>query len=202
MIKTEEKFRAAISDTDILLDLYRSDAFQILDLLFYKIYIPEYIYEKELKKVAMRYKDITLADLKAKLEDENGIFEIVYESSLDITIKNIKKALVQERKDIAGRGEVECACYAQASGIQFVVSNNHTEFRFLDDIAIMLSYVHVLSICVFHNKISANDAEKLYSQVNKIKSHPSVDSFQQKLDKSWDYFCDKEYLEILKAKRF
>ncbi len=50
MMKIEDKFEAAISDTDILLDLYKSESFQILSLLFHKIYIPEFIYEKELKK--------------------------------------------------------------------------------------------------------------------------------------------------------
>lgn len=50
MLKIEEKFEAAISDTDILIDLFTSGTLQILSLLFHKIYIPEFIYEKELNR--------------------------------------------------------------------------------------------------------------------------------------------------------
>lgn len=196
-MKIEDKFEAAISDTDILLDLYKSESFQILSLLFHKIYIPEFIYEKELKKVARRHKDVSLDDLKCKIEDKDSPFEIVYESTLDTVTKSLKRAMIKEKRDLAGPGEVECACYANVSNIQFVVSNNHTEFKFLNDIAVMLSYYHILSICVFHNKIDEEKAEEFYNQVNQIKTKPSSHSFRQKLDKSWDYFCESEYLEVL-----
>lgn len=198
MVIIDEKFKAAISDTDILLDLFKCEAFEILGLLFHKIYIPEFIYEKELKRVARRHKDISVVDLQSHLEAKNGLFEIVYDNELDITTKNIKKALVQERKDLVGPGEVECACFAKASAINFVVSNNHTEFRFLNDIAVMLTYYHVLSICVFHNKINKTTAATLYDKVNSIKTNPSHHTFEQKLDHSWDYFCDSDYLEVLR----
>lgn len=198
MLRVDEKFEAAISDTDILIDLFKSGTFQILDLLFHKIYIPELIFEKELIKVVKQHNDISLVALITILKDKNSPFEIVYETDLDIVTKNIKKALVKERKDLAGSGEVECACYAKASNINFVVSNNHTEFRFLNDIAVMLSYYHILSICVFHNKINRDDAATLYNMVNSIKSNPSCHSFEQKLEESWAYFSESKYLEVLK----
>lgn len=47
----------AISDTDIRLDLFKSDSFHILDIL------------------------------KSELEDKVGPFEIVYESELDLTTR-------------------------------------------------------------------------------------------------------------------
>ena len=50
MVKIDEKFTAAISDTDILLDLFRCDSFHILSLLFKRIFIPEFIYKMELIK--------------------------------------------------------------------------------------------------------------------------------------------------------
>ena len=198
MVMIDEKFEAAISDTDILIDLFKSGTLEILELLFHKIYIPEFIYEKELKKVVRRQQDISLIELQVHLEDSDGPFEIVYDSELDNITKNVKKALVQERKDLAGPGEVECACFAKASDINYVVSNNHTEFRFLNDIAVMLSYYHVLSICVFHNKIDVETATRYYDKVNSTKSNPSSHSFILKLDHSWDYFYESGYLEVLK----
>lgn len=196
-MKIDEKFEAAISDTDIILDLYRSGCLQILSLLFHKIYIPEFIYENELKKVASRRHDISFDELKQKIEDKNGPFEIVYERNIDTVTKNLKKVLVQEKMDLAGPGEVECACYAHASNIKFVVSNNHTEFRYLNDIAVMLTYYHILAVCVFHNKIDEPVAEDFYNKVNKIKTKPSSHLFYRKLEESWDYFCESEYLDAL-----
>ncbi|MDW7662936.1 MAG: hypothetical protein SCL54_16160 [Bacillota bacterium] len=103
MVRIDEKFEAAISDTDILIDLFKSETLQILNLLFHKIYIPEFIYEKELKKVAGRQREISLDEFQTKIEATDGIFEIVNESGLDIVTKNVKKALFQERRDLAGR---------------------------------------------------------------------------------------------------
>jgi len=75
-MKIEDKFQAAVSDTDILIDLFKCNAYDILNLLFDKILIPEYIFEKELKKVASRIKGISLYDMKKYFEDEESPFEI------------------------------------------------------------------------------------------------------------------------------
>lgn len=108
--------------------------------------------------------------------------------------------MIQEREDIAGRGEVECVCYAHASNINFVVSNNHTEFKFLDDIAIMLSYYHILSICVLHRKIDMEEATKFYEKINGIKTKSSSHSFEKKFDISCKYFEEKGYMDILELR--
>lgn len=86
-----DKFEAAISDTDIIVDLYKCDRFGILTMLFNKIYIPEYIYINELEKVVNRDRSISLDDVKCKIEDKSSPFEIVYEKDLDLITKNAKK---------------------------------------------------------------------------------------------------------------
>lgn len=73
MLRVDEKFEAAISDTDILIDLFKSGTFQILDLLFHKIYIPELIFEKELIKVVKQHNDISLVALITILKDKNSL---------------------------------------------------------------------------------------------------------------------------------
>lgn len=194
----EDKFEAAISDTDIIIDLYKSNSFEILSILFEKIYIPEFIYNTELLKVAKRHNDIELEDLKRKIDSEQSPFEIVYDQHLDSLTKNLRNKLVNEKKDIAGPGEVHCACYAQVSGINFVVSNNHTEFKYLDDIAIMISFFHILTICVLHKKITFEEASIFYDKINGIKSRPSTHDFQKKFDASLEYFNQNGYSDILK----
>lgn len=200
MMIVEEKFDAAISDTDLIIDLYKSDCMNLLSLLFNKIYITEFIFEKELKKVS----GSDFEAIKAIIEDEKSPFEIVWDNSLDIITKNSKKALKSDngRQYTVGPGELDCACYAHASGINFVVSNNHTEFQYLDDIAIMLSHFHILAVCVFHNKISENEAAIIYNAINQIKTHPSSHSFSRKLDISWNYFYENSWLDMLKLSHY
>lgn len=81
---------------------------------------------------------------------------------------------------------------------QSIFSNNHTEFKYLDDIAIMLCHYHILAICVFHNKISEEKAEHYYNSINQVKSKPSSHSFSKKLNLSWDYFNENGLVDILK----
>lgn len=193
-----EKFKAAISDTDIILDLYKSDLFSLLGILFEKIFITELVYERELKKVARSKMKINYADLIRKIEDEESIFEIVYEKDLDIETKNIKKIVKNERKYWVGPGEVDCAAYAHASSIDFVVSNNHTEFEFLNDICIMLSYDHILTISVLHDKLTFQEAKTMYRKINSQKKHSSSHSFKKKMELSKEYFNKCNYTQILK----
>jgi hypothetical protein len=201
-MKIDDKFHAAVSDTDILIDLYKCNSYNILNLLFDKIVIPEYIFEKELKRVVSRSKDISFYEMKKYFEDPESPFEIIYDKEVNGYTKATKRALKEERQDIAGPGEVECACYAKASGIDFVVSNNHTEFIYLNDIAVMLSYYHILTICVIHKKITIEEGERLYNLVNNTKASPSTHTFSFKMKKSWEYFMESGYLKILKLSDF
>ncbi len=82
--------------------------------------------------------------------------------------------------------------------INFVVSNNHTEFKFLNDIAIMLSYFHILAVCVFHKKITEAKATEIYNCINLTKTHRSSHTFSQKLDESMKYFKNNMWLEQLR----
>lgn len=178
----KQKYKCAISDTDILIDLFKSDALNVLQVLFEKVYITEFIYEKELKKVANRLR-IDFVKLDQIITDPDGIFEIIYDNQLDIPTKKIKKVTFKERKIFVGPREADCAAYSHASGINFVVSNNHNEFEFLDDICILLSYPHLLTICCWHEKITFNDAKNIYNKVNSQKERPTRQFFKKKFEK-------------------
>jgi predicted nucleic acid-binding protein len=192
----KQKYKCAISDTDILIDLFKSDALNILQVLFEEIHITEYIYEKELKRVANRLK-IDFAKLDQIITNPDRIFEIKYDNQLDISIKKIKKVTFNERKIFVGPGEADCAAYSHASGINFVVSNNHNEFEFLDDICIPLSYTHLLTICCLHKKMTFNDAKNIYNKVNRQKERPSGQSFKKKFEKSKQYIKENNYTKKL-----
>ncbi len=197
-MKIDDKFHAAVSDTDILIDLFKCNSCDLLNLLFDKIVIPEFIFEKELKKIVQKNKDFSFFEMSKYINDEKSKFEIIYDKDVDQYTKATKSALKEKCQNFAGPGEVECACYAKASGIDFVVSNNHTEFKYLNDIAIMLSYYHILTVCVMHNKITREEGERLYNLVNSTKTRPSSQTFSTKMKNSWDYFLKCNYLKALK----
>ena len=49
------KYKGAISDADILINLAKADEIFMLEHLFERIYIPQYVYEREIERRAGRY---------------------------------------------------------------------------------------------------------------------------------------------------
>lgn len=62
----------------------------------------------------------------------------------------------------------------------------------------MISFFHILAICVLHKKITFEEASIFYDKINGIKSKPSIHSFEQKMNRSLEYFEEKKYLNELK----
>lgn len=202
-MKIATKFEAAVSDTDILIDLYRTGTLDLLKIVFKRIVIPYYIYSRELPNIASKFKDGTLFGLKKYIEDNEGYIVVVKDSDMLKEERILKKALIQEIRDIAGRGEVECVSYAHATGISIVVSNNHREFEqlnkpippLINTYAIMVNYYHILTIAYLHEKISKVIATEYYEKISKVKG--TSHNFDQKMDESIEYFKDNNYIKIL-----
>lgn len=103
---------------------------------------------------------------------------------------------------VAGRGEVNCVGHAHATGIKIVVSNNHTEFKYLNKpippivntYAVMINYYHILTIAYYHKKITKTEAEEFYNKVNEVKK--SSHKFTRKLNDSVEYFIENNYLNF------
>jgi len=203
-MKIITKFEAAVSDTDILVDLYRTGTLDLLKIVFNKVIIPDYIYSREIPNIATKFKDDTFFGLKKYIEDNEGYIVVVKDSDMLKEERMLKKALIKEIKDIAGRGEVECVSYAHATGIRIVVSNNHREFDelnkpippLINTYAIMVNYYHILTIAYLHEKIGKDVATKYYDRINKVKG--SSHNFGKKIDESIEYFKDNNYVKILK----
>ncbi|PKM94244.1 MAG: hypothetical protein CVU84_12350 [Firmicutes bacterium HGW-Firmicutes-1] len=202
-MRVTTKFEAAVSDTDILIDLYRTDTLELFRFLFSKIVIPNYIYTREIPKSASKFKDGTLFGLKKYIEESKGYIEIVKDDDMAKEERILKKALVNEIKDIAGRGEVDCVSHAHATGIKIVISNNHREFEYLNKpipplintYAIMVNYYHILTIAYMHEKIDKALATEYYNKINAVKG--SSHSFGQKIDESIEYFRVNNYAKVL-----
>ena len=169
------KYVAAISDTDILIHLTKAGHLSLLDQLFEAIYLPEYIFVKELRKKA----GTLFYDIEKIVKDPGSIFVIVAENDMDLTQKKIKKLTLNEIGDLVGRGEAECAALSKAKDIPIIISDNSTEFKFLSDF-IMLTFFDLLALCVHQEIINAEEAEAIYVDVNNILDYKSSDNFEVK----------------------
>lgn len=87
------KYKGAISDADILINLAKADKIFILEHLFERIYIPKYVYERELiRKAGKSYSIIVQAFKK-----ENSIFTLV-DRKTNRTINYLAKDIIEEKK--------------------------------------------------------------------------------------------------------
>jgi predicted nucleic acid-binding protein len=123
----KRKYIAAISDTDILIHLTKAGHLSLLERLFEAVYIPEYIFVKELKKKAGQL----FYDIERIVKDPSSIFVIVADNDMDLTQKQVKKLTLNEIGELVGRGEAECAALSKAKDIPIIISDNSTEFKFL-----------------------------------------------------------------------
>lgn len=173
------KYVAAISDADILIHLLKANHLDFLYHIFECIYIPEYVYFKELKRRA--------GGLFFKLEEiinqPDSKFKLIKESDMELLEKKVKKLTLDNIGDSVGRGEAECAAISKAKDIQIIISDNCTEFRFLSEF-IMLTYYDLLSVCVKLEIMSIEEATVIYNDVNSIMDKKSSHDFDIKFTRS------------------
>ncbi len=185
-----KKYSASISDTDILIHLAKAESLHILDYLFEKIYIPKYVYDKELRRKA---KDL-FPKLEAIINDENSIFTLVdKDKDFDIINKQLAKAIINEYRDIIGPGESECAGYASVLETKFIISNNTTEFKYLENNYIMLCYYELLTLCIYFKTMDYDEAKEIYNRVNNNLSRPSSIEFDRRYRNSLDRFKNNNW---------
>lgn len=94
------KYRGAISDTDILINLAKGDCINLLELLFDEIVVPQFILDVELrKKAGVNYSKIVQA-----INDDNSILKVVDRRNNRL-VNNIAEKVIQEKKKLIGPGE-------------------------------------------------------------------------------------------------
>lgn len=190
-----KKYKIAISDTDILINLAKIDRLDLLDLLFDEIIIPHYVYDKELSKKAGKL----FGKINSKINKENSIFKVV-DRKKDFVINKLAEPIIREKYNFIGKGESECAGYASAIGTNIIVSDNKSDFKWLEDEYIMLTHNNILAICVNFNLITYEEAKEIYTSINNTLSYPSSLNFSEVYSKSINRFKKKEWDKILGLK--
>ena len=186
------KYRGAISDTDILINLAKGDCINLLELLFDEIVVPQFILDVELrKKAGVNYSKIVQA-----INDENSILKVVDRRN-DRLINNIAEEVIQEKKKLIGPGESECAGYATALGIPIIISDNYTEFKWLEEDYIILTHRNILTLCVYFNYISKKSAANTFNIINSTLTRPTTLSFEGLYNKSIRKFKENGWCDYL-----
>lgn len=175
----KRKYVAAISDTDILIHLTKAGHLSLLEQLFEVVYLPEYVFMKELKKKA----GPLFYDIEEIIKNPSSIFVIASDNDMDLTQKQVKKLTLNEIGDLVGRGEAECAALSKAKDIPIIISDNSTEFKFLSEF-IMLTYFDLLALCTHNGIMNSGEAETIYNDINNILDHKSGDSFDVKCSRT------------------
>jgi predicted nucleic acid-binding protein len=172
------RYTGAISDADILINLAKVNRLYILELLFKEIIIPQFVYDIEIKKNAGRYYGV----INKVIHKGGSIFKIV-DRKKDIFINILARDVIEDKKKVIGPGESECAGYAQALGIPIIISDNHTEFKWLDEF-ITLTHNNILALCVHFGEITTTEAEDIFDKINSKLTYPTKDTFEEQYRKA------------------
>ena len=165
----------------------------VFELLFKEIIIPQFVYDIEIKNNAGRYYGV----INEAIYKDRSIFKIV-DRKKDIYVNMLAKDIIEEKKKVIGPGESECAGYSQALRIPIIISDNSTEFKWLDEF-ITLTHYNILALCVYFGKITKNEAEDIFNNINCKLMYPTKDTFEDRYVKSLIKFENngwKAYLGI------
>ncbi|QAA33550.1 hypothetical protein [Clostridium manihotivorum] len=186
-----KKYTAAISDTDILINLAKVNRLDLLSLLFSKIIIPFFVYDYELRKKTGIYFPL----IEAEIKKEGSIFEIVNRED-DAIVNKLAIPVILKKKDKIGPGESECAGYASALGVPIIISDNKNEFFELLEY-ITLTHNNIISLCIYFELISAIEGEEVFNSINSLLSRPTRLTFDQVYTKSFERFRKSGWNEYL-----
>jgi hypothetical protein len=155
-------------DTDIVIHLYKSDKKDLLFSSFDKIYMHEYLLEKELKnKSDTVYKEFLL-------DVEKGKVEIIKNKDLvNMGIKGLFENYKDEYYYLFDQGELFAVALAKAMGIVAFISDDTKEFgphealvkELIEDV-IPFAFYELLFLKFLSSEITIDELYSNFEQVN------------------------------------
>ncbi|HHU92705.1 MAG TPA: hypothetical protein GXZ20_06165 [Halanaerobiaceae bacterium] len=185
------RYAAAISDADILINLASVNRLDVLELLFKEIIILQYVYEKEIKGNAGRY----YTTINKAICKEESIFKIV-DRKEDKYLNYLARVIIKDKIEVIGPGESECAGYAYAMRIPIIISDNYTEFKWLEEF-ITLTHNNILALCVYFGKLGKSEAEDIFNKINENLPRPTGDTFDDQYRKAFMRFEKMDWKKYL-----
>lgn len=176
------RYVGAISDADILINLARINRLDILELIFKEIIIPQFVYDIEINKNAGKCYGV----INQAIQKDGSSFNVV-DRKKDVSINLLARGIIEDKKKVIGPGESECAGYAQAFRIPIIISDNYTEFKWLNEF-ITLTHNNILALCVYFGEITKSEADDIFIKINDNLTHPIGDTFKDQYRKAFIRF--------------
>lgn len=185
------RYVGAISDTDILINLAIVNRFDVLECLFEQIIIPQFVYDVEIKKNAGKH----YATVVQAINKDGNIFKVL-DRKKDRALNKLSKEIIEDKRNVIGPGESECAGYATALRIPIIISDNYTEFKFLKEF-ITITHRNILALCVYFKEITKEDGEQIFNGINSQLKQPTQNTFEYFYIKSMETFANNGWNEYL-----
>lgn len=154
-------------DTDIVIHLYLSEKQGLIFNFFDKVYMHEYLYEKELKRKSLIVYERFTSDI------EKGLAEIITSKDLsDMGIKGIFEMYKRENEYLFDMGELYAISLAKSMGLLAFISNDTKEFgphetlvRELIEDVIPFAFYELLFLRYLASEI---DVEKMHLEFEEV----------------------------------
>lgn len=201
-------------DTDIVIHLYKSGKKELLYSSFNKLYIYDFLLEKEMQR-----KSISVYE-EFKKDVEAGIVKVITNKDLiDMGIKGLFEEYKESNEYLFDQGELQAVALAKAMGIAAFVSDDTKDFgphqslvKELIEGVIPFAFYELLFIKFLNSQITLEELHSSFQQVNKSSMSEFPMSFKRKLsevlrrfsakyvterDKKWiSEYCDKRDISL------
>jgi hypothetical protein len=169
------RYIGAISDTDILINLAKVNRLDVLDYLFKKIIILQYVYDFEIKKKAGRY----YSTINHAINKDGSIFRVL-DRKKDKSINILAKDIIEEMRKVYRPEKASgrlCSCIKNT----YIISDKYTEFKW--KMIYNINSQKYAGLCVYFgdNEIVNRD---IFNQINGQLSNPTPDTFEDQYRKA------------------
>jgi hypothetical protein len=184
-------------DTDIVIHLYKSGKKELLYSSFDKLYIYDFLLEKEMKRKSMSvYKEF-------KKDVEAGIVKVIINKDLiDMGIKGLFEEYKESNQYLFDQGELQAVALAKAMGIVAFVSDDTKDFgphqslvKELIEGVIPFAFYELLFIKYLNSEITIEELHSSFQQVNAASMSEYPMNFKRKLSEVLKRFSDKHVTE-------
>lgn len=180
-------------DTDIVIHLYKSGKKELLYSSFDKLYIYDFLLEKEMQR-----KSISVYE-EFKKDVEAGIVKVITNKDLiDMGIKGLFEEYKESNKYLFDQGELQAVALAKAMGIAAFVSDDTKDFgphqslvKELIEGVIPFAFYELLFLMYLKSQLTVEELQNSFEQVNSSSMAEYPMSFKRKLSEVLKRFSSK-----------
>lgn len=180
-------------DTDIVIHLYKSGKKELLYSSFEKLYIYDFLVEKEMKR-----KSIVVYE-EFKNDVESGLVKVITNKDLiDMGIKGLFEHYKESNKYLFDQGELQAVALAKAMGIAAFVSDDTKDFgphqslvKELIEGVIPFAFYELLFLKYLNSEMTLEELHISFEHINQSSMAQFPMNFKRKLSEVLKRFSDK-----------